>query len=332
MASQSDYALDARIWDVKHGSAAYLKAVNKDVVIDCGASGDFSPLQWLRSPKFGINNIHYMIISHPHRDHIQDLHRVEELEFRPNIINRPKKARELVEDAIEEARREGDDAYIEDAEYYLELDEEFSGDPNPSPKEPEWSREQTNSSSGGFRTDGGLKRGPWVTFHNYGTGEIVGDDRFEKLNNLSKITVVNAGEFKMVLTGDLLPPGIEKVMRDTETMKDVKDADILIAPHHGRDTSYVEEFVDQINPSLVVFSDKGVDNAATEEYREHGDDVPIYYEQTGVRRTKSVVETAEVGRIRLQANIGGDYAVSVNEKDSTESLAATHQYNSVNKY
>lgn len=325
----SSHALDVRIWDVEHGGAAFIRAGNKNVVIDCGANGDFSPIRWISGPRYGINTLHYLVISHPHQDHIEDLDNVDEYDLRPNIVNRPKKATSLVEEQLEEAREEGDDEYVEDAEYYLNVLDEYSGDPDPPPSDPAWVNESIGSSSA-LRTDGG-DRG--VTFHNYSTRDpTLGSDNFEKLNNLSKVTLINSFGFKVVFTGDLLPEGIDEIMDDTSAMNDIEDAHVLIAPHHGREGSYVEDFVDHINPELVVFSDKGgVENTATDEYRSHATGYPVLDEESGDTETRYVLTTRNDGRIRIQASNDETWEASTYGRAYTEAKAQTRRYRNIGR-
>ena len=43
----------------------------------------------------------------------------------------------------------------------------------------------------------------------------------------------------------------------------IEDVDILLAPHHGRDSSYNNDFINHVNPYLTIISDKkGVENSA----------------------------------------------------------------------
>ena len=64
-------------WDVKHGHATTVTSRNRRVfVVDLGqgsyaAGGTFSPLAALY--RRGIRRIDHVIVSHPHRDHIDDI-------------------------------------------------------------------------------------------------------------------------------------------------------------------------------------------------------------------------------------------------------------------
>ncbi|WP_311174139.1 MBL fold metallo-hydrolase [Halobellus ordinarius] len=328
MAKKSHHVLDIRVWDVEHGSAAYLSAGNKDVVIDCGKNtGDpeFSPLRWINGSRFGINSIDYLIISHPHEDHIEDLDVMKELELAPSIFLRPKSATDLVEAGLEEARENDDDAYIEDAEYYLNKLDEYDGDVETSPSDPTWALDDPEL--GRARADGGVPT-DGVTFHSYGTSDAtLGSDRFEKLNNLSRVTVVNSYGFQYVTVGDLLDQGTTKLKNNASAWSAIEDSEVLVAPHHGRESSYDEELIDHINPDLVVFSDKADEgNSATDAYREHASGVSVTHEDTGNTETRYVVTTRNDGRIRIEASDPDDWEVSVYGRDYTTEQAASKRY------
>jgi competence protein ComEC len=325
MAKKSFHSLDIRVWDVAHGSAAYMSAKTKNVVIDCGANKEWSPLRWLNSSRFGVDNIDYLIISHPHQDHIEDLDAMEELDFAPSILQRPKSATELVEEGLEEAKEDDDEKYIEDAEYYLNTLDEYDGDVETLPSDPTWAMDEQDL--GQIRTDGGIpSRG--VTFHNYGTSDAsLGSTRFEKLNNLSRATVVNSFGFQYVSMGDLMRKGIEKVKSNPRAMSAIENSEVLVAPHHGRDSSYDDDLVDHINPDLVVCSDEGdPQNPATDGYRNHASGITVEHENTGNSVTRYVLTTRKDGRIRIQASNPDTWKVSVSGRNYSSEMASTKRY------
>ena len=60
------------MWNVQHGSAAYIQTPNGNhIVIDLGAGDDFSPLKHLW--ECGIRKLDHVTITHPHMDHIEDI-------------------------------------------------------------------------------------------------------------------------------------------------------------------------------------------------------------------------------------------------------------------
>ena len=332
MARRSNHVLDIRIWDVEHGSAVYMDAGSKNVVIDCGKNtgeNEWSPLRWISDSRFGVNQLDYLIISHPHHDHIEDLDVMDEVGLKPKILQRPKSATELVKENLEEAREQGREDYVEDAEYYLETLDAYDGTPDILPSEPKWAVEKQDL--GAQRADGGIpERG--VTFHNYGTGDpTLGSNNYEKLNNLSQVTVVNSYGFQYVTMGDLMPKGIEEIKEDQSAMVAIKDSEVLVAPHHGRESCFDEELVEHVNPELVVFSDmSGTDNSATQDYREIANGKMVKYEDTGYEQMRSVVTTRNDGRIRIQASSPDSWEVTVYGRDYSSQKANSTRYQKMN--
>ncbi len=109
--------LECTFWDVEHGSAATIKTPNgKYVQIDLGVGsyGDnnatFSPLRHLKY-RWGVRQLAAIIISHPHKDHVDDIHNFSELS--PGIIYRPN---HLSENDIRSSSRGG---YCSTIEKYL---------------------------------------------------------------------------------------------------------------------------------------------------------------------------------------------------------------------
>ena len=58
-----------KVWNVELGLAVHIKAPNgKYVVIDLGSTQNVSPIASLM-----FKNVGYMVITHPHHDHISDI-------------------------------------------------------------------------------------------------------------------------------------------------------------------------------------------------------------------------------------------------------------------
>jgi beta-lactamase superfamily II metal-dependent hydrolase len=95
-------------WDVQHGNVAYIKSPNeKHIAIDLGTGSygnrdsEFSPLFHLKH-EWGGDQLNYLIITHPHKDHIDDI-----LNFsrQPRVLLCPKY---LPRQDIMEGIRDGD--------------------------------------------------------------------------------------------------------------------------------------------------------------------------------------------------------------------------------
>jgi competence protein ComEC len=75
-------------------------------------------------------------------------------------------------------------------------------------------------------------------------------DKLHLDNNSSCVLRITNGYKTILLTGD-----IEKLAENDLVKWDGKNlaADILVAPHHGSKTSAMNEFIDDVNPSIVLF-------------------------------------------------------------------------------
>ncbi len=75
------------------------------------------------------------------------------------------------------------------------------------------------------------------------------DFAYKKRNDLSCVLMVQAGEHKVLLTGD-----IEKLSEKQliEHYGDNLHADVLLVPHHGSKTSSSLEFIQQVNPRYAL--------------------------------------------------------------------------------
>ena len=187
------------VWDVQLGLAVHVKAPNgKYIIIDLGTgtveSGNSSPLR-----KLMWNNIVYMIISHPHLDHISDI-----LNFDinpPKILHRPKS---LTNEEIMEGVRYCDRAKFEK---YCEIndrynspvgvdDENYTGNPN--------------------NYDG-------LEIQTFSTSAC----DHSNFNNFSIITVFTLSDVKVVVCGDNEKDSLDILMQQRDFKDAVRNADVL---------------------------------------------------------------------------------------------------------
>ena len=195
-----------KVWDVQLGLAIHIKAPNgRYLVIDMGTgnweSGNTSPLSLLR-----YKDIHYMIITHPHLDHIDDILQFDNNE--PTVLWR---AKAISNDEVMEDVRDCDKPKFEK---YCEINNRFSraisSDEDPTTETP---------------FDG-------MTVVKYTT--VLCDK--SNFNNFSPVTIVCLSGIKIVICGDNETASFEKLMNQTGFSDEIRDADILVAAHHGRET------------------------------------------------------------------------------------------------
>jgi beta-lactamase superfamily II metal-dependent hydrolase len=225
-------------WDVQHGHATYIKTPNnKHIVIDLGI-GDysgkntaFSPLRHLKE-NYGVQQLDYVIITHPHLDHIDDILNFDPLN--PKVLARPKQitnAEVMKEEEKVITIRNQDRPKFEK---YCEINNRYNQPitvVTDDPKNPD--------NLGGMKI---VSFTPTTCSHN-------------NFNNHSIVTVIEYAESKVVIPGDNEACSFDELMQSETFKAAVKNADILLAPHHGRENGYHNDFVNLVNPRLTIVSD-----------------------------------------------------------------------------
>lgn len=215
------------VWDVQLGLAIHVKAPNgKYIVIDLGTgtyeSGNSSPLR-----KRMFDNIAYMIITHPHLDHISDI-----LNF---DINSPKilqRAKSLTNEEVMEGVRYCDKAKFEK---YCDINDSYN---SPVRYDDENNTENPDNYGG-------------LEIQTFSTSAC----DHSNFNNFSIITIFKFSGIKVVVCGDNEKDSFDVLMRRSDFKDAVRNADVLVAPHHGRESAYHSEFVSLVNPRITIISD-----------------------------------------------------------------------------
>lgn len=241
-------------WDVQHGHATYIKSPNnKHIVVDLGIGSyddnntAFSPLLHLKNV-YGIKQLNYVIITHPHLDHIDDILNFDALS--PKVFNRPRHISNeevMQEEAEDEKRKTIRDKDKPKFQKYCEINDRYN---------------QIIS-----ETDPDNVRKP----ENYG-GLIIktftpNTCEHKNFNNHSIISLFEYDGIKVVIPGDNEKCSFEELMKGQIFKDAVKDSDILLAPHHGRDSGYYNDFINLVNPRLTIVSDgRFCDTSANSRY------------------------------------------------------------------
>ena len=255
-----------KIWNVELGLAVHIKAPNgRYIVIDLGSTNNISPLKSLSGKDVG-----YMIITHPHLDHFSDIQNINYA--KPQILSRCK---DYTRTELLEGIRDCDrDKIIQ----YCNFSESYSS-PVPSYMDP-----RTEAPFDGLTTEV------------FSTSAC---DKSKK-NNFSSIIVLKLGNAKVVVCGDNEKESFENLMKQTDFKEAVKNAWVLVAPHHGRESGYCEEFVDLVSPRITIISDKsGVDTSASQKYTKKSKGFQVYNTSTGTNEFRSCLTTRKDGNIDI---------------------------------
>ncbi|MGN8055860.1 ComEC/Rec2 family competence protein [Pedobacter sp. 22163] len=235
-----------RVWDVKHGSAIFIKTPNDRVhVIDLGRgdysenSNDRSPLETIKN-HYKLSTINHLTITHPHKDHIDDILNLDRMGIHVDVLLRPKwLSREDVSGTIRLADQDKFDKYFS-------LNDGYNVDVTGTSLDV-----HISSNTGG------------VKFQHFSTPTLPKNN----FNNHSIVTVMTYEGLTVVIPGDNEYDSLEELMQDTGFKTAISNCDILIAPHHGRESAYHSEFVRTANPRLTIISDGSIcDTSANSKY------------------------------------------------------------------
>lgn len=273
------------VWDVNHGNSIWIQTPNeRDVLIDCGSNDttDFSPARYLKSKG---RSLDYLIVSHPHTDHIRDIENIIEniIDYnKPPMLDRPKVDLER----ILEANPEGDEEIIRS---YYDFQEQYgfeTSDEN-NPEYKSW--------------------GAGVSFHNFNPNE---DD--SNLNNLGIATFVNFGGFTLLCPGDIGERGWKRLLAQDNFVSWLRETNFLIASHHGRREGFYNEIFEYFTPKLTIVSDgRFRETSASDVYSKITDGWNVNKRDTKEEIKRYVVTTRNDGPISIDVEVSDKTYVGV---------------------
>lgn len=269
-------------WDVQHGSAATVVTPNDEyIAIDLGTGsyGDsnetFSPLLHLKN-NYNVNQLQAVILTHPHRDHLDDIFNFDALS--PRILTRPD---HLTEDDIRKANQSKDKGIVDK---YLEIHQRYN---QPVAAENDY---RNPDNTGGVKVQ---------TF-------IPTKAATSNINNHSVVTVLSYAESKIVIPGDNEPVAWKELLEDARFNTAISGTDIFVAPHHGRKSGYCSELFEKISPKLVIVSDgRFCDTSATSTYSQKASGWEVH-KRSGGSEQRSCLTTRNDGVITVEFGFNGD--------------------------
>ncbi|MHA2062529.1 MAG: ComEC/Rec2 family competence protein [Candidatus Sifarchaeia archaeon] len=273
------------IWKVEHGSAAFLRTPNdRTVMFDAGRSENFSPAQYL-TQHYGLNSstnkLDRLVLSHPDRDHIQDLPDIYSL-MEPKRFTRNKSIPDKV------IYPSGTTDLQEPLKTYKKMADRYNYELG------EYNKDRPISNWGNI-----LIETFWCEPIHI---ENCSDSKMK--NNLSCVSYVQYFDTEIVFPGDLEPFGWHALLGNTG-IKDFAGKSkcrILLASHHGRksgiryevdDKEYIyDNFLTIMKPHLVIMSDKwGNETTDKEAYLPYCEGYPVYSGTDKKVESKKVLTT-----------------------------------------
>ena len=266
-------------WGVQHGHATTVTSPNGRVFVvylgqgSYGSSGStFSPLAFLHN--IGIRRIDHLIISHPHLDHIDDILNVAL--FDVGVMTRP--AHLTHSDIMTDIRDVDRPKY----ERYWALHQHFVGPVTA------WNDATLPTSFGGLTVQ---TFGPWTCARS-------------NMNNHSIVTVFEETGIRVVVPGDNEACSFDELLKRLDFRVAVANADVLLAPHHGRKAGTHAEFLKLVNPKLCVISDgRATETNAVSDYSDTARGAYVH-RHSGGSSIRYCLSTRSNGTIRVSFGQG----------------------------
>lgn len=274
--------VDIRFWDVRHGHATYIESPNgRDIVVDLGTGSyqgfqrGFSPLEHIQD-RYNVRSVNYLVITHPHTDHIDDIMNFDDVS--PKVLRRPSYLNRS--DIID-----GDENEMQKKkkEEYIRIDNRYTGDVKDEDK---------------------------ISPHNYG-GLDINIYSYTKcsksnINNHSLVAVLEYEGIKVVIPGDNESCSLNGLMDSHRFKRAVKNSDLLLAPHHGREKGYHSDFVSHVNPRITVVSDGAYGNTSyTSAYSSRSRGWTVH-KRSGGKEKRNVVTTRKDGVVSVSFGANTD--------------------------
>lgn len=263
------------LWDVEHGLAIWIKTPNDhNHWIDAGHNNatDFSPAQHV-SEKYRAKSIDYLIISHPDKDHIEGLPELIKYFGKPRTIHRNK--------SLPDAEKFGEGS-LEYQKIFKDLDKTYTHnvDESISPKNPLY--------------NGGIEVSTFSLTYKEGMSK----------NNTSVVAFYLYAGWLFVCPGDIEEIGWKDLWAQNQKAMEAMSAKasqiILVAPHHGRESGYYKKIFDDLNPDMVLISDK---------YGKEPTDPRFYTATSGIKfdggETVTALSTKTKNRIQITIESDG---------------------------
>ncbi len=264
------------IWDVQHGNAAYIHTPgNKHIVIDLGIGSfkssdqSFSPLLHLQK-QWGVEQLDGVIITHPHRDHIDDIFNFDKL--MPRVLSRPT---HLKEADIRAGNQDADRSIIDK---YLEINNRYN-----CPVIPAQNPFEEDNNGG-------------VVFKQFDPSSCATSN----LNNHSVVTVIAYAGSKIIIPGDNEPCSWNELLESEEFLAAIKGTDVFVAPHHGRQSGFSSALFDHIQPRLTIISDGPFcETSSTDLYGQQTTGWTVY-KRAGGKEERKCITTRNDGVIEVE--------------------------------
>ncbi len=229
------------LWDVGHGLSIWIETPNgQNHWIDVGRSDNFSPSVHV-AQSHGVRFIDYLILSHPDRDHLNDL---------PNFMSVfPESPGVILQNKTIPTAIRYDPPEADYSQCLMSLDDRlrYSVADDRDPSQP--------SINGGVEYTS--------SFNSYVSGMTT--------NNASVVTMISFRGLVIVCPGDIEDSGWRRFWSNSGHLFEQKlrnaSCVILVAPHHGGHSCYSKQLLENVRPNVCLISDLWGRTETHEAYR-----------------------------------------------------------------
>jgi beta-lactamase superfamily II metal-dependent hydrolase len=258
------------VHNVGHGHSIHaFTPTGETIVVDLGCSGTFSPLEWLRKQTDCIDSL---IITHPHGDHIDEIHGLRAHGFNVRQLWRPNWLPK------EEVYAQNQSTFNDKVDSYFELSDRYN---TPIP-------------TGERVGDPTVSKVSIKEFASSGCG-------VSNINNHSGVVVFEYCNSKIVISGDNEPPSWGALAKQPGFCEAVTNADIFLASHHGRESGYHPDLFKLFKPKLCLVSDGRVrDTDAVDRYSYHAQGWLVHKKKDTTKDARNCLTTRSDGYIDIE--------------------------------
>lgn len=257
------------LFNVGHGFCAYATTPGTaNLLFDCGYDADlqFYPSRYFKDR--GIKHIGELVLSHFDQDHVANINSIREAVNIQSI----RRNRSVPVDFIRgEKQRVGQITAAMETALHMHQD---------------WTEDL-------------------AVPLNYGGVKITAFSNpypiFTDMNNLSLVTFLQYDGCGIVIPGDLEGAGWRELLKQNSFRQCLRETNIFIASHHGRNEGYCEDVFEYCSPHIILLSDKSIVHDSQEhDYAKHASGVRWEAEGT----TRYVLTTRNDGHIRIEKEFG----------------------------
>ena len=229
----TDHEFMFTLWDVGHGVSIWIRTPNgSNHWIDLGRTPEFSPSEHV-GRAYGVSEIDYLVISHPDKDHLEDLPQFRATFGNPRALQR--------NESLPETDMFGKRT-LQYQKDFAQLHKRFTSS-IPHDRSP------TNPAR-----NGGVRYAVRSLDH----GTRVNRARIEG-NDTSIVVMLLYEGVLFACPGDIEPLGWHELWRRHESgyrpLIDEANHRFLVAPHHGRRSGYCKAMMDAVQPHATFISD-----------------------------------------------------------------------------